>query len=257
MKVAFITPTPMLEEFATRSQYHLVLAHIYEVDAEYRKFYKERVAAGDFVILDNSAYELQESVAVERLLQCALDLNPTAVFLPDCRFNTERTIELAEEAYKVLGGHSWKLFGVPQGNDLSSILKCYHWFANQTWIDGFGLYEEIGEVAGLGTRKDFLQYISEHDYIFSDKHYHLLGMEEDLTQIEALGKFPWVSGIDSAKAVVYGLSGIWLDATGTEEAYPHRPEGYFQISDRSQEDCIYNNISQVLEWAGESLILDN
>jgi len=250
MRAAFITPTPMLQEFATRSDYHLVLAHIYKEDAAYREFYKERVKAGDFVILDNSAYELQESVNVQVLLECALDLNPTAVFLPDSRFDKDRTIELAKQAKEVLSGHGWKLFGVPQGNDLQSILECYHWFGEQDWIDGFGLYEEIGQVAGLGIRKDFLAYVESHDHVYSNKHYHLLGMEEDLTQIENLASFTWVDGIDSAKAVVYGLYEIMLTPWGTDEAYPHRPKDFFtrKVTPQNQ-DIIGQNILQVKRWA--------
>ena len=59
MDVCFITPTPRLEEYATASTHHLVLAHIYEQDEVYRAFYRERVRQGDYVILDMSAYELQ------------------------------------------------------------------------------------------------------------------------------------------------------------------------------------------------------
>ena len=250
MNVCFITPTPMLNQFATRSDHHLVLAHIYEKDTEYRKFYKERVAAGDFVMLDNSAYELGESVQVDRLLVCAEDLNPSAVFLPDCRFNTNRTIELAIQAAEKLGGHSWKLFGVPQGCDLASIMKCYHWMGQQPWIQGFGLYEEIGDVAGLGIRKDFLNYLESQDDVFEDKYYHLLGMEEDLSQIQKLGRFGWVDSIDSAKAIVYGMYGIEVTPIGTDQDYPHRPLGYFDTKINPElHGIIHNNISQVLAWA--------
>lgn len=250
MRVAFITPTPMLQQFATKSDYHLVLAHIYKEDAAYREFYKERVAAGDFVILDNSAYELQEAVNVQIILECAKDLNPTAVFLPDSRFDKDRTIALAREAKEVLSGHGWKLLGVPQGNDLRSILECYRWMGSQDWIDGFGLYEEIGEVAGLGIRKDFLAYLEEYRLVYPGKHYHMLGMEEDLTQIQALGSYRWVNGIDSAKAIVYSLNGILLLHDGTDVPYPHRPKDFF--SRECPKDLIRmteHNIAQVKLWA--------
>ena len=248
MDVCFITPTPMLNLFAVKSRTHLVLAHIYEVDEAYRNFYKERVAAGDFVILDNSAYELQESVAVERLYKCALDLNPSAIFLPDCRFNTERTIALAIEAHEVLGGHGWKLLGVPQGSNLKEILQCYHWMLGRSWIAGFGLYEEIGDVAGLGTRAAFLQYLEENSGVVDGKYYHLLGMEEDMTALKKLATYKWVNSIDSAKPIVYGLAAIPLAEDCTKEKYPHRPEGYFGIDAPEYYPCINHNIEQTLQW---------
>lgn len=250
MQAAFITPTSMLKFFATKSKYHLVLAHIYLEDEEYRNFYKERVAAGDFVLLDNSAYELKVGLNVDILLQCALDLNPTAVFLPDSRFDTEATKKLALEAKEKLSGHGWKLFGVPQGSDLKEIIDCYTWFKEQDWIDGFGIYEEIGEVAGLGDRNDFLNYLEEQHLVDESKYYHLLGMEEDIAKISQLAKHPWASGIDSAKAVVYGLFNIRLSESGTTEAYPHRPKDYFSlpIANLVIRDAIENNVKQVLSW---------
>lgn len=250
MQAAFITPTSMLNFFATRSNYHLVLAHIYREDENYRNFYKERVAAGDFVLLDNSAYELTVGLNVDILLECALDLNPTAVFLPDSRFDSEETKKLALEAKEKLQGHGWKLFGVPQGSDLKEIIDCYTWFKEQDWIDGFGIYEEIGEVAGLGWRNDFLDYLEQQNLVDGTKYYHLLGMEEDIAQIRHLATHHWVSGIDSAKAVVYGLFNIRLSESGTTEDYPHRPRGYFDLPEANFviRDVIDNNISRVLEW---------
>lgn len=250
MEAAFITPTSMLGDFATKSKYHLVLAHIYLENEAYRNFYKERVAAGDFVLLDNGAYELTEGLQVDELLECAFDLNPTAVFIPDYRFDTQKTKELALAARQKLQGHGWKLFGVPQGSNLEEVMDCYKWFKNQDWIDGFGIYEEIGEVTKLGRRWDFLAYLEQNDLVDENKYYHMLGMEEDISKIQYLSKYPWASGIDSAKAVVYGLYGIRLSSTGTTEEYPHRPKNYFNLPPTTVvlKDIIENNIQKVLSW---------
>jgi len=76
VKVAFITPVPELERFATASDYHLVLAHICEQYPEYVEFYRERVKQGDYIILDNSAFELSGSVEVEMIRRHADIIEP-------------------------------------------------------------------------------------------------------------------------------------------------------------------------------------
>lgn len=249
MNVALITPTKLLPKYAVKSKYHLVLAHIYEQDAAYREFYKKRVRAGDFVILDNSAYELKAAVEVTRLIHCIEDLHPTAVFLPDVRFDKDATIRRAEEAHEWLRGYDCKLFAVPQGKDRASVLSCYTTLWQYPWIDGFGIYEEIGEVTGLGTRADFLQFMEDNGYVDGDKYYHMLGMEEDLTQLKRIGQFKWASGIDSCKPLVYGLYNISLGPDGTKEEYPHRPKGYFDIVETDYHSVIEQNIAQVMSWA--------
>src|SRR5438477_6253945 len=81
MEFCIITPTAGLERYATLSKTHLVLAHYWDKDIAYRKFYHERKAAGDFIILDNGAYE---GVAYfEELGRIANEVRPNVLVLPD------------------------------------------------------------------------------------------------------------------------------------------------------------------------------
>lgn len=249
MKVALITPTAFLRRFAT-TDYHLVLAQQYMHDEKYRRFYKERVAAGDHVMLDNGAYELGQSIPTAKLIEIAEDLNPTAVYLPDARFDTAKTISLMEEALPKFKGRGWKLLGVPQGNSLEGVLECYQWILSNSDIDGFGIYEEVGEVTGLGRRWDFLDYLQKEKLVDDRLYYHMLGMEEDLVNIKHLARFKFVSGIDSAKPIAYGLWGIRFDEDlGPICPYPHRQKSYFNIEYTSFGDIINHNIQCTLKWA--------
>lgn len=223
------------------SQYQMVLAHIYTKDPAYREFYQERVKQGDFVLLDNSAYEMTTGVDYRLLGKIAEQLNPTAVVLPDKRFDADATIALAKEAHEAFKHLNCKLVGVPQGNDMASVMRCYDWMAAQDWIDGFGIYEEIGEVCGIGKRYNVLQFLEHTGRVDTGRYYHLLGMEEDVSLVEKNAKFNWVSGIDSVKPVVYGLYGIDLTAKEVP-SYPHRPQGYFDIEDLGELEslCLKN-----------------
>lgn len=250
MKAALITPTPLLNKFATRSKYQFVLAHVYAHDPMYRAFYMERALAGDSIIVDNGAYEFGEAIDLTELIECARELHPDVIVLPDVRFDREKTLARTGAAMKQLKGLGKHLIGVPQGKNREDILECYK-ALTAMGVDGYGLYEEIGDVAGLGTRTDFCQYLEDNGYVDETKYYHLLGMEEDLTQIADLAQFLWVDGIDSCKAIVYGLSGIELTAKGTDKAYPHRPKDYFSIAETRYEAIIQNNITRVLGWANQ------
>ena len=248
MKVALITPAPLLQKFATRSRYQFVLAHVYAHNGQYREFYRSRAAAGDDLIVDNGAYEFGESIDLTELIRCAEELKPSVLVLPDARFDRTKTLERTSAAMEQVQGLAKHLIGVPQGNNLEDILSCYVSLMD-LGVDGFGLYEEIGDVAGLGTRTQFCQFLEDNGYVREDKYYHLLGMEEDLTRIKELAQFLWVDGIDSCKAIVYGLNNIPLAADGTSVPYPHRPKGYFDIAETPYEDVIQSNITRVLHWA--------
>jgi hypothetical protein len=252
MKVAVISPTAFLEDYAAMSNYHLVLAHVYEEDMAYREFYKRAVKSGDFVMLDNSAYELGAAVSIEKLLDVIEDLQPTALFLPDVRFDMHATLKQAESALKELSekysGEMMK-FAVPQGKNLEEVVACYREL-QQMGIDGFGLYEEIGQVAGFKNRPEFLAYMEREGLVDTNKYYHCLGMEEDTSLIKEIAKFDWVSGIDSAKPVVYGLYGIAFSEEGPMVPYPHRPEGYFGLSRTDLDFVVRWNISMLQRWAG-------
>lgn len=78
MEFCVISPTAGLEKYAVLSKYHLVLRHVYKTDPAYRVFYQKRREAGDFIILDNGAYEGETSLESPGVL-----LEPQVVVLPD------------------------------------------------------------------------------------------------------------------------------------------------------------------------------
>jgi hypothetical protein len=226
-----------------------VLLHQYLDDPEYADFYDKQSRFGDFVILDNSAYELGSSGASAGLLAVAETLHPKAIFLPDVRFNSKETLKQTAEAIPLLRATGALLLGVPQGNSLSEVSHCYDQLV-ALGVDGFGLYEEIGVVTGLGRRWDFLQYLEDSGRVFGDKYYHLLGMEEDIHNIAKLAEFQWANSIDSAKPIVYGLYGMELDPEhGSTEAYPHRPKDFFGRTGEGFHSTILRDCLQTINWA--------
>jgi len=80
MEFCVISPVGGLEQFATLSKRHLVLAHI--KNSRYKEFYKERKLLGDFLILDNGAYETGEPNE-QAILEGIEYYEPDVVVLPD------------------------------------------------------------------------------------------------------------------------------------------------------------------------------
>lgn len=252
MQVAFIHPTPLTHVIGSLSKYHMVLGHIFAENEEYRRFYCQKRVEGDFILLDNSAYELGEGIAIEKLVDCAAILKPDAIFLPDVRFNKDATIERSISAREKLSGLGFDplLLAVPQGSNATEVIACYDTFNALDWIGGFGIYEEIGEVTGFGDRAGFLRYLQRTSRVDYNKHYHLLGMEENVNKVEKLATYPWVAGIDSVKPIVYGMNKIAVSGGYYEGMYPHRPEGYFDLScDEEQQRYIVGNCKVTQTWA--------
>ena len=54
----FITPIPLLEQFASQSSKHLCLAHLVDSNDQYASFYKKMRDRGDYVIMDNGCFEI-------------------------------------------------------------------------------------------------------------------------------------------------------------------------------------------------------
>lgn len=78
MEFCIISPTAGLERYAKLSRWHLVLAHV--DDPDYHLFYVERREAGDFLILDNGAYENEKPHLDYELIG---EYCPQVIVLPD------------------------------------------------------------------------------------------------------------------------------------------------------------------------------
>jgi hypothetical protein len=79
MEFCIISPTAGLERYATLSKTHLVLAPIALKDEAYKRFYQVKRTEGDFLILDNGAYEGHRMFHLDLLAW----LHPQVVVLPD------------------------------------------------------------------------------------------------------------------------------------------------------------------------------
>jgi hypothetical protein len=228
MQLATIAPTATLKTLTGEGQqrFHLVLVHLLERDPDYEQFYKERARAGDFLLLDNSAYELGAAVDDTLIHKWARILQPQEIALPDVRMDTEATIARTKAFLSALPADLNHLpcAAVPQG---------------KTWAEWWYCLEQLLTFPQVTT----LAIIHEAQYFFADgKHarmplldrlssvrdraqIHLLGTDDALVEWRLVPRYyPWVRSTDSSKAVMFGFHGIRLGECATVPAYPGRPK---------------------------------
>lgn len=156
MQIGIITPTKYLEEFATKSRYHLVLAHMVEGNSTYRDFYKSMSERGDFITLDNSSYEMGDDIyTANDLIELAHLVGAQEVMAPEEYPDGEATVKKVEAFMKGFTDKKLSVFATIHGKDFADAYVCFHKCV------GLGV-----DTIGFSCRLDFRifeQPYNEHD----------------------------------------------------------------------------------------------
>ena len=151
MKLAHITPTPLLDKILTsKDRFHLVLSSVLAVDSAYFEFYSRRLAAGDYVIMDSPAFELRGDVDWALHLRMVEKFNPSEVVLPDNVDSAKETVDLSSFGAQMLRRQQYqgKLMAVPHGKDLAEYRWCASKLLEIPEVQVLGIQEEIPELFG-------------------------------------------------------------------------------------------------------------
>lgn len=206
---------------------HLVLAHLIDVDhaktpiqrdyAEcYTKFIQDEAAAGAFVMMDNSAYELKKPYAPEKLMELAKLCGAHAIVLPDYPFcHSSKTIAAAQQFAPIFKENGFKTFFVPQsekGEDQDWI-NAYEWAANSDLVDIIGI-SILGVPVAMPAidpafaRVVMMQRLIDKGIFNPDKHHHFLGLNAGPgLEIPSLLRMGVLDTIDSSGPVWAGIQG--------------------------------------------------
>lgn len=217
MKIAFIGPTKHLKEFSCYkdNSYHMILAQHIIGDEKYREFYEERRRKGDFLLLDNGAYEFGQSVNKEVLIKAALLSQPNLLVLPDKRGFKKETIEMSYDFLNTLKHEIPKhtrIMAVTQGSNRADWLSCFLQFANDPDIDTIGISSTHGFLpreTHYFSRAETIEYLAENDLIPKGKTIHLCGVgNSGHIELERLKKFEFIEGVDTSAPVIHGLNNV-------------------------------------------------
>lgn len=214
----YIAPTAYLD-YTTASSTHLVLAHLVDrVDRNevYSQFYRQRSDAGDFIMLDNSAYELKEPYSPNKLLELAGKCGAHAIVLPDYPFQPAQvTIDAAEKFAPIFKQAGLQNFFVPQSKagDLEDWIAAYKWAANNDDIDIIGMSilgipNALPNIDPAFARVVMTQILTERGVFNFDKHHHYLGLNSGPgLEIPSLLRMGVLDTIDSSGPVFAGITG--------------------------------------------------
>jgi len=158
IKHGIICPVNYLEKFAVLSDFHLILPHLYDKYPAYKEFYRSRVKQGDFVLQDNSVFELEESLPGEALMEMAEDLGVSEMSAPEVLRDAKSSKKVLEEflSRRVSLGSKTPVLAVAQGASIDELIS-YVYYLNS-----------LAEVSTIGIPFD-LEHLNSGDFTLSLK----------------------------------------------------------------------------------------
>lgn len=242
MRLASIIPGDWVERLqGEKDRYHLILVPNVLQEPMYREAYRLRAQAGQFVMLDNGAYEAHAYgddyapgagpiiAAVE-----AMGLLPAEIVLPDVPGKAVDTLYASTQAaYALREKWQYSLFmGVPHANEITQYLECAELMCALPGVNCLGVPFIAAEA--LGIPRDVLTLRLYKDVIIprleKEGHrveIHLLGMTQPLDIDPVVRDI--VRGVDTSKHVRMGMipKTIDQDEPVLDTGGP-RPEGFMQ-----------------------------
>jgi hypothetical protein len=251
----YITPISLLE-YAKSSYTHLTLAHLIDQSDKYKEFYAKKGGEGDYIMMDNSAYELKEPYSPDKLLELAQQSGAKAIVLPDYPFQpSEVTMEAAEKFIPIIKDNGYDTFFVPQSKtgDLEDWIEAYEWAAMNPFIDIIGMSilgipNALSNIDPTYARVVMTQILQDRGIFNFEKHHHYLGLNGGpATEIPSLIRMNAMNTMDSSGPVQSAL--LSHEYTENADSYmsvkkPKMPVNFFleEVKDRATHNRIQHNI---------------
>lgn len=216
IRVSHEVPLRLLEASRSFNDYDYALVHLFEEYPEYLSFYKESVAAGRDVLLDNSVFELGEAFEEEHFAKWVTELRPTRYIIPDVIDSAEETVNKIHNWNRHFSKLPGKTIGVVQGSsyrELTMVYKevdalcdeiaiCFNSPYYTNLLPGLDKLE-----AWCTGRKVLLEAWESQNIINKNKKHHLLGCSLPQEFKYYKGK-KWIYSLDTSNPIVHGLLGI-------------------------------------------------
>lgn len=261
-----IAPTAYLEKYATMSSAHLILAHIVKEDPTYADFYLKMAKRGDFLIMDNGAFELGKSYEPDELISLGNRCGASVLVLPDYPFlDAAVTVEAAKKYIPMFKDATFKTMFVPQGvkGDIEQWIASYEWAAENDDIDVIGMSilgipGALPHIPAAYARVVMAQILIDRGVFNFSKHHHWLGLNAGpALEVPSLVKMGVLDTLDSSAPVWQGLLGVQY--TENCDSYSPVKKIHFPVQfdypmtkDRATLDRIDKNVSMTLQLFGQT-----
>jgi len=227
MKISHESPLCLLDQSRNYNDYDYALVHLFETEPTYYQFFKESLAQGRHVLLDNSIFELGTAFDTDRYAHWIKELQPTEYIIPDVLENALGTMDNAfdwKEKYSDLPGRT---IGVVQGKSYEDLVQCYDYLDNVIGVDkiaisfDYSYYLEVcphpnkwmGYVLG---RVQTLTRLLKDGVINTKKPHHLLGCALPIEFMFYRQGFDWLESLDTSNPIVHALLGIGYEPGGLD-----------------------------------------
>lgn len=215
-KFGIIAPVDYLERYASQSNFHLALAHLADTNDRYADFYHKMSQRGDFIVLDNGAFELGESYNPEKLVSIGNKIAADAIVLPDYpAMHADNTIEAAKNWTPIVKDAGFKTFFAPQSEvgKLEQWIEAYHWGTYNTDIDIIGMSilaipNAMPHIPKAYARVVMTQLLIDRGVFDYTKYHHYLGLNAGPNlELPPLIKLQAINSCDSSNPVWSGICG--------------------------------------------------
>lgn len=264
MQIALITPTSMLNNLCVTLKYQMCLAHRVLADEKYAQFYSECSDRGQYVMMDNSLWELGSSMSVEDLVTACDIAGPSELTVPDVFRDGPATIELFQHfitapTTALIQGPAddvrCEFMVVAHGKDRREWLECFDYFNANGSLHTIALPKVLDKIWTPGGRIGCVEFLEATGRVNPEKEYHCLGIWDDPIEVLLLAQHPWIRSLDTALPIHAGMQGIKFHRDlGTSRRRPKRPHVYFEAKREDYEvderwGIISHNIILMNEWA--------
>lgn len=218
-----ITPTAYLREYAVQSTVHLVLAHIVAENPVYASFYQEMSDRGDFIIMDNGAFELGQSLNPDKLIELGNKCGANVIVLPDYPNQaSNKTIDAAKHWIPIITEAGFKTMFVPQSElgKTEDWINSYVWATNNQQIDLIGMSilgipNALPHIPKSYARVVMTEILQDRGVFNNEKHHHYLGLNSapnvELPSLILTGS---LDSCDSSNPVWAAINGYQYNPTG-------------------------------------------
>lgn len=259
IKIAHEAPISVFEDVQKKTDYDYCLCHLYVTDVEYRAKFLAAKAAGRFIILDTSVFELGEAFEEKQYIKVIHELLPNVYIVPDVLESRESTLDNATRwSRKIIPTlpSGCAPMGVVQGRDLRELISCYNYLTGDLRFKhiaisfDYSFYEEeVGHpdklISWMLGRVKLLSRMWKMGYIQEDVHHHLLGVALPQEGLFYNHKdFNWISSIDTSNPVMHAIKNTWYECAGM---WTKPTTKLFTLIDRDREDIDVNILNYNLE----------
>ena len=227
MKISHESPLCLLDRSRSYNDYDYALVHLFETEPTYLQFFKDSLAQGRTVLLDNSIFELGTAFDSDKFADWIKELKPTEYIIPDVLEDTLGTMDNAldwKEKYSDLPG---KTIGVVQGKSYADLVQCYDYLDNIIGVDKIAIsfdYSYYLEVCphpnkwmgyALG-RVQTLTRLLNDGVINTKKPHHLLGCALPIEFMFYREGFKWLESVDTSNPIVHAILGFGYEPGGLD-----------------------------------------